>query len=174
MRLTRCDKTAFVRAVMADVPRIDYREKMQTTMMNYITSHLPVLVKAVWDSQAIRRYIYQDKYYSFPNRCGMSGFRGPETNGPVSEIINDHVLELAGAHKKQVSDREDIETSVAGLIYGCSTLKKAREIISTELHKYLPANRDSKVTANVPVVCNVVSMLTKSGWKADDGDEEGV
>lgn len=61
--------------------------------------------------------------------------------------------------------------SVRSAIYGCSTLKQAKERLP-EFEKYLPAERDGKYIPNLPAVANLVTEMMNAGWPKDQKKEE--
>lgn len=141
MRLIKSDKDAFVRAVMDDVPQIDYDEQMRSKCMAWAISIMPDKVRAVYNE--FPQY-FETKYVNTPRGClGV--------HVPVLEYILDleklapdlwaELVEIGTLSIQQSQARYTLESKVRGLIETCSTLKKAQELLP-EFVKYLPADRD--------------------------------
>lgn len=54
MRLTNYMRDAFVKALMQDVPQIDYDQQIRDLAMKRCVERLPPKVRALWDDPATR------------------------------------------------------------------------------------------------------------------------
>lgn len=166
MRLTKSDKEAFVRAVIDDVPQIDYDELTRELVMKTLVSKLPqpVLTAYKHDPSWIKVTHITMPY---PLRY----VRGPTLDDSYSEttsrkLLGEEVFEQLVEYSEKKKEQEDridtLRAEVTGLINSCQTRKTAL-VKLPEFEKYLPADRESNGTANLPVA-NVVAGLVKAGW----------
>jgi hypothetical protein len=165
MRLTRSDKDAFVRAVMDDVPQIDYNDMAAGIARDGIRASLPPDV-------ATTLLNYPDYFADFAVAL-PDGLRNIFVKAAVNHehsVIKVHMcglwneLEaLAKKNREQNAARNGLRSKVSGAIEGCSTLKQALERLP-EFEKYLPKERDGTGVSNLPAIANVVSDLMAAGW----------
>lgn len=59
-----------------------------------------------------------------------------------------------------------LKAKLTAAIAACFTLKQAKERLP-EFVKYLPTDRDSTGTSNLPAVANLVADLVQLGWPKD-------
>lgn len=162
MKLTKADKEAFVRAVMDDVPIVDHNEEAASLVMAEVIANMPEKVKTVYEAHPewIKR-----EYISLPRYLrGMYGPVRSYTNASeLSKELQERLDALAAAEKEQQRVRRELEQKVGAIINSCTTLKQAKERLP-EFEKYLPAERGSFGTAQLPVVANLVTDLVNLGW----------
>ena len=166
MRLTKIDKKAFVKAVMGDVPQIDYKAQAQAAFEKWLVLMLPPKLAAVFADPQLKSALDTQwlDHSKFPlivryQRCGDYA-----ENPPTSLI--DELTNLDALYDEQLMRRVLLEEKLTGAIGGCSTLKTALARLP-EFEKYLPADRDSTGVSNLPVA-NVVADLVKAGWPKHD------
>lgn len=164
MRLTKEDKQAFVRAVMDDVPSVDYDEQVRTRLKEWGFSALPPILKAA--ASEFPDY-FETRYIPTPIGCpGAFVICPPHLCGPCFERAVPEVwAELVVIGEKQIAQSKahaELRSKVTALINSCTTLKQAQERLP-EFAKYLPANRDGSFIANLPVA-NTLVDLQKAGW----------
>ena len=166
MKLTKYDKEAFVRSVMDDVPKIDYKAQADALARTWAIEQMPTVVAAAY--AAYPQY-FENHYMSLP-----SGLQGVYVPIPENEHMLDtrdldiwaKLKELAQACQAQREALRSLEAKVKNSIYACSTLKQAKERLP-EFEKYLPDDRDGKVTPNLPALANLVTDLVAAGWPKD-------
>lgn len=164
MRLTKHDKCAFVRAVLDDVPYVDYSEQARKLAMKHLISLLPGIVQQAYkeDPEWIRTNCIKMPNY-------LQDFYGPALgytwHGDFPDELKEQLRTLSDAAKEQSSTRKALEEKVTGLINSVTTLKAALKNFP-EFAKYLPADRDAAGTANLPAA-NVIADLTNAGWPKD-------
>jgi hypothetical protein len=158
MKLTKTDREAFVRAVMNDVPMVDYNEKARALAMEHLVASLPSAVRALWNDNALRGYVKVIRHYT---QYPLDNITGPE--GDFSIAVTAQLDSLATAMSDQNDERRELQERLAGVIAGCSTLAKATKVLP-EFVKYLPADRDGTGVTNLPAISGVVADLTKAGW----------
>lgn len=164
MRLTKSDKDAFVRAVMDDVPKIDYDEQVRNLMNKWAFEALPDVVKVAKKQHP--EYFNSIYVYLPSNVCNVQvvappdwEHRGFKALAPEKYAELEVLSEKAG---EQSTQRSDLESKVRGLIESCTTLKTATERLP-EFVKYLPADRDGGGITSLPVA-NTVADLMNAGW----------
>ena len=173
MKLTKYDKDAFVSSVMDDVPQIDYKAQADALCKTWAVKQMPPVVGAAY--AAYPQY-FDNKYINLPS--GLQGVYAPVLNNEhnLKERAPDlweKLLELAAANRLQCEMLRDLRRKVEASIYGCTTLKQAKERLP-EFEKYLPADRDGKVTPNLPALANLVTDLTAAGWPKDKATNDAT
>lgn len=160
MRLTKYDKEAFVRAVMNDVPRIDYREQAQKLFDEWLVTKLPAEVAAVFKRNDLQHYL--ESFYV--SRMPLISHRQIAACGiELDDAIRERLEALDQLDTEQCDVHEQLKDKVTAVIYGCSTLKTATERLP-EFVKYLPADRDGTGVTNLPAISNIVASLVAAGW----------
>lgn len=169
MRLTKSDKEAFIRAVMDDVPRIDYDEKVRSLLKQWGLASLPEDLRplAVKYPEYFAQHWINTPYgvcsaYAISNLNWASG--GFKENEPEKYA---QLVEIGALAIEQNKARAALENQVSGIISTCSTLKTAEERLP-EFKKYLPADRGGSGLANLPVA-NVLAELMNAGWPKGQG-----
>lgn len=163
MRLTNSDRDAFVRAVMDDVPKTDYSEQaMKLCEEAFLKAADPRLL-AVYNDPKLRDRL-EGRYVALPGY--LQNFYHRLVDDKTLTALRSQLEELANKHREQVESRSKLETQLRGAIYGCTTLKQAKEVLP-EFEKYLPQERDGKVIRSMPVVANLVTDLMNAGWPKD-------
>lgn len=169
MRLTKYDKEAFVRAVMQDIPQIDYKQMLRIKILNANTEKLPPAAKALLCSTKDEHLIKREKHeYAAHDERGLTYVWCDTypTDGWQTEAFNKEITEIVQKAREQDAAREAVETKLTGIIESCSTLKKAHETLP-EFIKYLPQQRSSTGVGNLPAIANIVADLSKMGWPKD-------
>ena len=169
MRLTKIDKDAFVRAVMDDVPQVDYDEQVRSLMNQWGFEALPAELQTM--AKKYPKY-FDSRYIYTPANCtGVQvvappdwAYRGFKEKEPEKYA---QLVEIGQKAKEQTLARDALRSKVRGLIESCSTLKSARERLP-EFEKYLPADRGGHGTTNLPVA-NTLADLVNAGWPKGEG-----
>lgn len=154
MRITKWDKQAIVKAIMADVPKIDKTKRhkeMQEAVVKLMTPECRKVYKSMPD--ALCTYHTGDRTYNGINY---------DTRHIVRGDVPDKALKALEA-KYETEDKIfwDTEYSLKGAIEACTTLKQLNDRLP-EFKKYFPT--EQKPVANLPALANVVADLTKLGW----------
>lgn len=167
MKLTKSDRDAFVRAVMDDVPQVDYDEEAKKLAQAALLDAMPKKVRAAYDahpeyfkSKSVETpYHLRDLHvFGVPDSGGYGCLRTDSFIEVWAEL--QHLAERKDAQKEKLSR---LREKLAAVIGGCSTLKQAQERLP-EFIKYLPADRTGTGVSGLPVVANVVADLTAAGW----------
>lgn len=163
MRLTKNLREAFVRAVMDDVPEVDYQEKAEEAVTVFVVSLLPPAVAVIWNDKALRPYLGQERYGFYQN-CHWTltapWFSHPEkvTSNPDLQAL---LSRLYKAHLEQTNRRLQLKNKLKAAAGGCSTVKQLKEMLP-EFAKYLP--EEVTPAKNLPAVANLVTDFMKAGW----------
>ena len=161
MRLTKTDKDAFVRAVLDDVPSIDYDTQAHKLVRKGLIAKMPQVVREAYEAHPDW---VRTNHIGLP--AGLNDFYGPARGytsaKDLSPEIDDELETLRLAKKEQSTARDTLESHVRGMIESVTTLKAALKNFP-EFAKYLPADRDATGTANLPAA-NVIAALTNAGW----------
>ena len=163
MNLTKTDKDAFVRAVMADVPHVDYNEKARALLSAWDREAMPDAIRAIWDNSALRPYLARDQYHANPR--GLSSYSAVCLR--ASDLAPERAAQiekLAVESRAQSVERNKLEGVMASTIAPFRTLAAAKKGLPEELHKYLPADRDATGVTNLPAVASPVDLLKAMGW----------
>ena len=157
MRLTISDKQAFVRAVLDDVPSIDYSAEFRVFALDASAKKLPKAIKAIHDDPKLRGWLQCDKWANMPGSC----CRVYDTDFE-DDKYRSKVEELSASNKAQNAQRSELHNKLTAAIASCTTLKQAQALLP-EFAKYLPEDRES-VTKCLPAVANLVADLSRAGW----------
>lgn len=159
MKLTKSDREAFTRAVMHDVPLVDYYEQIHELLTADIVSQLPPAIQACWKDNELRGYIKCDNYLY--GRGGLAAVVTPP--GCLSAGAEPERKRIADLNYAQDTMLNELEGKLTAVIGGCTTLKQAKERLP-EFEKYLPAERDGTGATNLPAISGVVADLMRAGW----------
>ena len=168
MKLTKVHKQAFVKAVMQDLPQVEYREQAYKLMQDFVTSRMPKEVRATYDNKDTRHWLQPQSRYI--DAVGYIGYVGMSINedsmkSPERDIL---VAELKQIEKLACAQREQlkaVEEKINAVIAGCGTRKVALARLP-EFEKYLPTELEG-ATAGVPMITDLVVSLTSLGWPKD-------
>lgn len=168
MILNKYDRQAFVRAVMDDVPQVDYVTQMRELGTKTVIAALPPEVQAV--------------YQKCPEYLDKSSVKMPGRHNslymtrPTYDVIEKQypevwaeLVELDAKKCEQSAQRDALEAKLTAIIEQCRTLKQAKDRLP-EFDKYLPADRGNAGTKNLPVA-NLVADLTEAGWPKSETKE---
>ena len=156
MRLTKDDRSAFVRSVMNDVPRVDYEQQAKDRVQAEIYAQMPPKIQAIYDDKNLRPYLETHGVWMFGTYARFAGILiGYNTKCDLSD--------LEALRDAQQNSIDAMAAKLSGVIGSCATLKTALERLP-EFAKYLPEDRDSTGTENLPAIANLVSDLMAAGW----------
>jgi hypothetical protein len=159
MKLTNTIRDAFVRAAMADVPKIDYQEKTIKVVMEDAIAQLPPKVRAIYKDKDLTCFVRTDgkyfgnSYVSVP--CSKKDFK-------LTTAAAVKVAEIKESDEAQGENQKELRQKLHAVAYACSTRKALFDMLP-EFEKYLPED-DAAACRTLPVVANVVSDFVKAGW----------
>jgi hypothetical protein len=165
MKLTKIDREAFVKAVMQDVPRIDYQEQIRALVQNDAISQLPEPVRKIAKTKHLTEFLEAHYFYLNGSRCvGGISVRGPQGSYKPSEETQQEAIRLHDLYEAQRDKRNQLEQQLEAAIGACTTLKVAKERLP-EFEKYLPQDRDGTGNINLPTTTHLVDALSAAGWQ---------
>jgi hypothetical protein len=153
MRITKWDKQAIVKAIMADVPVPDKRkrrEELQAAVVKAMSPEARKLYKNCPEAlrtQCIGELIYDGTWSS--------------RDIIVGDVKDATVKELKAKYEAEDQKVNDARWALKGAIEACTTLKQLNTRLP-EFKKYFPT--EQKPVANLPALANVVADLSKLGW----------
>lgn len=154
MRITKYDRQAIVKAIMADVPAANKKQRhadIQADVVKLMTPECRKIYKTTPD--ALRDHYVGDVCYD-----GISYVTRHIVRGDVSEKS---IGELLSKYEKEEDLRNAAKRQLEGAIEACTTLKQLNDRLP-EFKKYFPT--EEKPVANLPALTNVVADLSKLGW----------
>lgn len=162
MKLNKTQKLAFVRAAMQDVPSVDYLEQARSRLVKLVAdARKDAGLEKVGDDRLRAESVCMRKKAG--EYVGAACYAHGLTSKEVSAIERDEKARgLVEKHQEQSAQRKELETKLAAAIAGCSTRKRAVEVLP-EFEKYLPAE-DAPIDRSVPAIANVVAEFSKAGW----------
>jgi hypothetical protein len=151
--ITKWDKQAIVKAIMADVPKVDKkkrREELQASVVKLMSPEARKLFKTT--PNALRTYHVGDITYdgNWSQRDVVAG-----------DVPNDKIDTLCEKYKEEDKNIREVEYKIKGIVDTCRTIKQLNERLP-EFKKYFPTVE--KPVANLPAIANVVADLSKLGW----------
>lgn len=172
MNLNESDRQTFVRAVLDDLPSVEYSAQATTYVHGIMREQMPKKLQAVYDGKELRGFLNFDNW-----RDGFRIHVGTHLARILvcypTKLTDADLAHLADLNTKAAQQQEtynDLRYKLTAVIKGCRTLKQAKERLP-EFEKYLPKERDVRggSCADLPMVANVVAELTKAGWPKDKG-----
>jgi len=152
--MNKLEKQAFVKAIMADVPQVDYESQIRKRVEKAVYDAAPPEIKAVLDKPELHKYLGPHSvYYSRENRALY-------TIGATSNFRCDCTT-LDAAHVEQARARKELETKLTSAIAGMTTRKQIATAFP-EFEKYLPA--EPAKSTNLPALTDVVNQVKAAGW----------
>lgn len=166
MKLTNMIRDAFVRAAMADVPKVDYAEQARSlahkTLNELREKTFPgvdlILTEAWFDKCSVTMPGVFDNIYTISPDCNVL-----KTNAKVWAKLE----ELSRANAAQNTKLDNLRTKLRAVAYSCTTRKALADLLP-EFEKYLPADTPTALRT-LPVIANVVAEFTQAGWPAKKG-----
>lgn len=171
MRLTTSMRDAFVRAVLDDVPRVDYNEQFKTVAIAHCLSRLPKEIVKIYNNSTLRGYL------KFETVSIREEWYESEVSAALPMYDNYHLVksELAALpevqaltkakqaqHDRIYKLRQDLKAAILSV----STVKQANELLP-EFTKYLPQPEDKPSKFAPAVIANLAADLTAAGWPKD-------
>ncbi len=198
MNLDKGYKARIVRAIMADIPVIDYSAQAQALLQAKAIERMPAEVRAIYDNPDLRGWL-QARMVFFEGHlhaCSMFWQRtsnvahygghsvyaerthnniGEEDRKLVAEV-KAQMDKLARAAEAQWRVRCSMEDKLFSMLASIRTLRQAKTLLEPELHKYLPEELPKSrkpAQASTALVPYVVAGLREMGWPKDQGPTTG-
>lgn len=157
-RITKWDKEAIVKAIMADVPMPDKKKRKQELQAAVVKAMSPEA-----------RKLYKNCPEALRTQCiGELLYDGTWSSRDiiVGDVKDATVKELTKKYQEEDQKVIDARYALKGAINACTTLKQL-ETRLPEFKKYYPTAE--KPAANLPALANVVADLSKLGWPKGKG-----
>lgn len=167
--LNKADREDFVNSVMADVPRIDYHDMIESEARKDLEAQLPDPIKKLMKSD-LASYL-EMRYKSVTEYRELDG-RGSISISTVagklkfSEAFAARRRELIKLHNEQYEKHRLLKQNLRATADACRTDKQLAERLP-EFSKYIPKKGGSVVKAQLPALANLVADFTKAGWPKD-------
>lgn len=164
MRLTNYQRDAFIRAVMDDVPKKDFDERIRKAAVEAQLKTMPKEAVKLWNDPETRGWLEQTSVVVggisvyVPCRSGSSYSALRDRLYTELKPLADEALE----HSNMLARLRERLRQVAYSV----TTRKALAAALPEFEKYLPAD-DVAAVKTLPVVANVVADFVKAGWPKD-------
>lgn len=156
MKLTKNLREAFVRAAMADVPTIDYREQLQKVVTAAAVAALPPVVAAAY--KQFPEYIETKAVW-----IASTYFYVPGTDSfVIPDDVKQEIERLNALNDAQNEMLSALRTKLNAAAYSVTTRKALADLLP-EFEKYLPAD-ERAATLNLPAVANIMADFVKAGW----------
>jgi hypothetical protein len=154
MKLTKYDKMAIVKAIMADVPKPNKTKRRAEIQA--------ALVKVM--SPAVRKVFKESPGALLTSHLGELTYDGSwDTRTVIVGDVTDKVLETI---LKPYRDEDDsiaaAHMKLRNAVESCNTRKALMDRLP-EFEKYFPAE-NAPMSKNLPALANVVADLSKLGW----------
>ena len=160
MKLTKYDKQAIVKAIMADVPKSDKVKRRAEIQAAIVKAMSPTVRKVFKESpQALREHhVHGDLTYDgdWKSRTVVVGDVTDDVLEAILKPYRDEDEAIYAAHIK-----------LRGAVDSCTTRKALMDRLP-EFEKYFPAE-GAPISKNLPALANVVADLSKLGWPKKKG-----
>lgn len=163
-RLTKNSRTAFIRAVVDDIPTVDYDEKMRIALQKFAVSVMPAKLRALYKEFA--------NHFEHSTAWTNAGFSNVTVVSPSREafeqaIERDEAITLTirqlSADRLEQEERIDgLRDKVHALAFSVNTVEALLEA-APDMAKYI-SSRGDVLDRTVPVVTNLVQELHSAGW----------
>ena len=173
MRLTNSDRDAFIQAVIDDVPQTNYDEEARSKIQAWAVARIPEVMRIAYEKHPA---YFENRWHRTPGCLATVYAVSADNDTNIQEIdpaFYSELVELASLKSEQQRRERELRQQLKGVIYSCTTLKKAEELLP-EFKKYLPADRDGNTNRSMPVISNLVATLTQAGWPKDQPLAQGA
>lgn len=177
MRLTNTIRDAFVTAVLADTPKVDYQTECRKVIEQHLKDIMPPKIAAALKDPACAEY-FSHNYVTWDSSPwgSMAFLAAPMPANSkhgyyhIKDMETVHKLNtLVTNYKAQLKQRDELQQKLQAAIYGFTTVKAALQAMP-EFAKYLP-DPEKPADRSVPAVANLVADLMAAGWP-DEGKKK--
>jgi hypothetical protein len=154
MRVSKWDKQAIVKSIMADVPMPDKtkrRAEVQAEVVKLMSPECRKVYKITPD--ALVTLHLGDVIYD--------GHRWDHRSVVAGNVTESQVQQLVKKYKDEDQKFYAVRDQLKATVDSCSTVKQLNDRLP-EFKKYFPTIE--KPVANLPATANLVADLTKLGW----------
>lgn len=175
MRLNKKHRNAFVRAVLADVPSVDYDRQIQVAMRDMFKGALPAAVRTLLRDDECAHHIHHSRvpgpkpgqptdYCHLQPSYLVPGYWDRDARRAVIKANAQRWEDIRGlvdAKVRQEDQRQQLHGELRALIESCRTTQQAEKLMP-ELRDYLPTKQQESAD-NLPAT-QVVTHLQSAGW----------
>ena len=164
MRLSTSMRQAFIRAVMDDVPFVDYDEQLRQLAQKTVDSYRPAaLVRALEIDPSIQDWLNRD--YQFIHKYQQSfclvGSKQSLDRLNADPDFTQAAQNLRKQQQAQNEQRSALETKLKASAQACQTRAQLAKALP-EFEKYLPI--ESSNSKCLPALANLMSDFMAAGW----------
>lgn len=165
VRLTQNSREAFIRAVMHDVPTVNYVPEFQKAQKEAYLKQVPQRIKNLFKDPELAKWIGTTEFYT--NGVGIQTVPFP-TNEELKDIVDSNVfkdpevVKITEARKEQEAKRQTLLQHLRSVVAACNTFKQL-EAALPEFKQYMPKKEYTPMMYPLSVV-NVVDEFKKAGW----------
>jgi hypothetical protein len=153
MKLTKYDRLAIVKAIMADVPRPDKTKRRLEIQEAVVKAMSPTVRKVFRECPGALRTYHAGDLTSDGSWDSRTVVVGDVTDEMMKTILKPYVDQDEAFYSAENKLRNAIDS--------CTTRKALMDRLP-EFEKYFPT--ESAPTKNLPALANVVADLSKLGW----------
>ncbi len=147
MKLTKYQKEAIVRAIMADIPEVN---------------ELHIFGKVQADLIAAMSPLAQELHAKSPDALKRESVYDIGIGYGWSAVVGDAEVEpILKPYRVAYKERQRAWNALSAAVHSTSTLKQLQTLLP-EFVKYMPT--ENEPTKNLPALTNVVADLVKLGW----------
>lgn len=166
MKLTNYLRTAFVSAVMQDVPVQDFDEQIDKARVEAVAKELPEKLRAAWLDPLLRCYfetrcLYVHSYFHVEVPSPLNMIVGTDDPAHPGHRIRNALRPLAEQRAEAMNARRELKDKLHAVVAGCNTRKQLIEALP-EFEKYAP--EEPTKLAGLPAASGVVADLVAAGW----------
>lgn len=152
MNLNKYAKQSIVRAIMAELPRVD-SEALKVEIQDKLVAAMSPECQA----------LYAKAPNALATRCAIRAVAGYYSIIFVTGDLTEEVFaEIIKPYKQMTKEREEIETKLNAAIYPIRTRKQFINQFP-EFSQHAPA--EDGTCATLPAIANIVADLVKLGWE---------
>lgn len=173
MRLTQTMRDAYVRSIMNDLPKTDYRELANKEVRAAVAARFAREFPGMDIDSDVARNWLNHSGTSLPNPLGYYYDLVPRSfsyrdDPELAAKLN----AFAARHKDQERVHNELEYKIKGAARACTTRKQLAEAMP-EFARYLP-EEEAAAIRTLPAVVNLVSEFTAAGWEARNNAGQAV
>lgn len=168
-RLVNEQRNAIRRAILADVPKVDYDEKIRSRALKLAVCELPAAAKRIWDDPEARGLLkIESCYFGYDNNRRQYA-ASASLPGFVSQheaiLEDEEIVGFVAASNTQADLRAKLNSELQNNLATVNTHEAFAERWP-ELVKYLPDGSEAKV-ANLPATTQLLDDLKAAGLELD-------
>jgi len=150
MKLVKYQKEAIVKAIMADVPRVDENVRIKEVQQKLVAA----MSKEAQELYAVRpKALCKQWLASYDINTDRRGQDFIVGDADVDKVI--------AVYKEEQNVRSKAHNKLSMAVHACTTLKQLHDRLP-EFKKYYPT--EAQPNKNVPALMDVAADLCKLGW----------